>query len=333
MLLILLFGLSFLPFIKADSQPIRIAVSLGVFVPVVRDIGGTFVSVFSIVPPGVEPHEFALTPGVIQNVSSANLIIIDGHIEWENQLLNAVAQAKGQNIDTFSLNLMNYISNMTILDMPSGSGMTGKNLHGYWLLPSNMKIIAKLIYDKLIKIDPAHSDYYDSNLKIFLDRLSLLENKLTEIKNEFNGKPVVLGFLEEDYIAYALGLKVVAVLSAGESPSANPNALSLAEQVLSKEQGIIMISDVAAQMPLYNTAVQLSRQTGAPLIKVITTINEDYVSAMMYNIGEIDGAINSVKVNSQSQTMFDPVFLLVIGLIIVIVVEAFYIFRLRGLMR
>lgn len=332
-ILILLSSLSSLQFINADLQPIKIAVSLGVFVPVVRDIGGTFVNVFSIVPPGVEPHEFTLTPGVIQNASSANLIIIDGHIEWENQLLNAVAQAKGQKIDAFSLNLMNYISNMTILEMPPGSGMTGKNVHGYWLLPSNMRIIAELIYDKLVEMDPAHSDYYTSNLNIFLTRLSLLENKLMEVKDKLSGKPVVLGFLEEDYIAYAMGLKVVTVLSAGENPNANPNALSLAEQVLSKEHGIIMVSDVAVQMPLYNTAIQLSKQTGAPLVTVITTINEDYVSAMMYNIGEVDGVIDTAYVNSQSQTMFDPVFLLLIGLIIVIVVETFYIFRLRRLMK
>jgi zinc transport system substrate-binding protein len=331
-ILILLLELPLLPLVKTNSQPIKIAVSLGVFVPVVRDIGGTFVNVFSIVPSGVEPHEFTLAPGIIQNVSLANLIIIDGHIEWETQLLNAVAQAKGQNIDTFSLNLMNYASNMTILNMPPGSGMTGKSFHGYWLLPSNMEIIAKLIYDKLIKLDPAHSDYYYSNLNTFLNRLSLVENKLSEIKNKLGGKPVVLGFLEEYYIAHAMGLKVVTVLSAGENPNANPNALSLAEQVLSKEQGIIMISDVAEQMPLYATAKQLSQQTGAPLVKVITTIDEDYVSAMMYNIGEVDGVINTAKVNSQSQTI-DPMFILLIGLVIIIVVETFYIFKLRRLVR
>ncbi len=327
MLLLLLL----IPSANADSQQIKVAVSLGVFIPVVRDIGGTFVNVFSIVPPGVEPHEFVVSPGTIQEVSSANLIIIDGHIEWENQLLNSVAQAKGQSLNTFSLNLMNYTSNMTILDMPSGSGMSGKNFHGYWLLPDNMKIIAKLIYNKLVSMDPVHSDYYTSNYNVFLNRLSLLENKLKDIKSKLSGRPVVLGFLEEDYIAYSMGLNVVAVLSAGENPNANPNALSLAESILSKEKGIIMISDVAAQMPLYNTAVQLSKQTGAPLIKVITTIDEDYVSAMMYNIGEVEGVINTEVIASQST--IDPLLFLLLGSIVVITVETFYIFRLRRLLK
>ncbi|MGC9165964.1 MAG: metal ABC transporter substrate-binding protein [Thermoprotei archaeon] len=321
--------------IFASSQPIRVAVSLGVFVPVVKDIGGAYVEVSSIVPPGVEPHEFSLSPGVIDNVSLADLIIIDGHIEWENELLNVISQRKNKPINSFSLNLINYSSNMTILNMPNGSEISGKNYHGYWLLPDNMKIIARLIYGRLVSIDPVHSDYYKSNLQIFFDRISFLENRLSNVRKLLNGKPVVLGFLEEDYIAYAMGLKVVAVLSAGESPTANPNALSLAYNVLKNEKGIIMVSDIASEMPLYNSVTQLSKQTGAPLVIVITTINEDYVSAMMYNIGKVEGVISmkSDMSTSQVQAGVDPMLIFSIGLVGVIIMESLYIFRLRRLLK
>ncbi|MEM3832729.1 MAG: zinc ABC transporter substrate-binding protein [Thermoprotei archaeon] len=318
----------------ASSQHVKVAVSLGVFVPIVKDIGGTYAEVFSIVPPGVEPHEFILTPGVINEASLADLIIIDGHIEWENKLLDAVSQAKDRPINNFSLNLINYSSNMTILDMPSGSGLYGKNYHGYWLLPDNMKVIARLIYERLSSIDPAHSSYYNSNLQMFLDRVSFLENMLSKVRSLLNGKPVVLGFLEEDYIAYSMGLKVITVLSASESPTANPNALSLAYNMLKSEKGIIMVSDVAAEMPLYNSAVQLSKQTGAPLVTVDTTVNIDYVSAMMYNIGKVEGAISIENIVPTSQVQIvDPMLIFSVGLVGVIIVESVYIFRLRRLLK
>lgn len=319
--------------VYSSSSYVTVAVSLGVFVPVVRDIGGVYVNVFSIVPPGVEPHEFTLSPGIIDSVSSADLIIVDGHIEWENELLNVVAQRKGEPANNFSLNLLDYSSNMTILDMPSGSGMTGKNYHGYWLLPENMEIIAKLVYSKLSKIDPAHSDYYYSNLRMFLDRISLLKAELNNVRNKLSGKPVVLGFLEEDYIAYSMGLKVVAVLSAGENPNANPNALSLAYNILKNEGGIIMISDIAKQMPLYNSAVQLSDQTGVPLITVITTTNEDYVSSMMYNIGKIEGSINTRLQAQANQVVVDPMLVFSLSLVGIVIIESVYIFRLRRLVK
>ncbi|MEM2136850.1 MAG: metal ABC transporter substrate-binding protein [Candidatus Methanomethylicia archaeon] len=310
---------------------ILVVTSIGFLESIVKIIGGSRVEVFSIVPSNIDPHQFTITPETILKTSKADLIIVDGHIEWEYKLIEQLSKIKNMDAGKFSINLMEYKDNMTILDIPSETGISGKNYHGYWILPENVMFMAKVICNKLVEIDPNGVVEYNENLESFYRKMEILNDKIIDIKNENIGVNVVLGFLAEQYVAYMLGLKIFTVLSLEGGTYPNPRSLEAAYNILKNEGGFIMISDISMEMPVYNTIIDLAKQTGAPIIKVMIGANIDYISMMMYNIGKIEGALTPISMEKDYGQIQN--IMITIALIIIIVVETTYLYKLKRMIK
>ena len=71
-----------------ELPPIQIAASINPVRAIVEEIGGRYVSVTSVTPPGVDPHTFELVPSVVTRLNTAEVIFINGFaIEfWEKRL-------------------------------------------------------------------------------------------------------------------------------------------------------------------------------------------------------------------------------------------------------
>lgn len=280
------------------GNKIIIATSIEILKSIVEEIGGIRVEVFSITSSDIELHQFTLTPQVILQTLTADLIIIDGHVDWEYKLIEQVSIVKKVNPKDISINLMDYKGNLTILDIPSEIGISGKNYHGYWILPENVISIAKIIHGKLIQLDPNWKEYYDENLRRLMNRISVLNEEISRIKTKFYGRKVVLGFLAEQYVAHLFGLEIAAILSLEEGLSLKPITIEKAYRAI-KSGCLIIVSDVSSKMPVYNVLRELSKEAGVQIIEVIiVNVKLDYISTMMYNIGKLEKAnLNSTLNN------------------------------------
>src|SRR5215212_3086722 len=137
----------------------------------VKKVGVDRVEVSSLIPVGIEPHDFEPTIQQIQNVETADMLAING-VGFEGQWI--------KNINT-----------KFVVDTSKGLNLTGST-YGHagdrqgralldphiWLDPLLAKQQVEKIRDGLIKVDPANAAYYNKNAKRFIAELDNLDKKI-----------------------------------------------------------------------------------------------------------------------------------------------------------
>lgn len=274
------------------DDPVRVVVSIEmlktIVSPILRGIGETY----SIVSGEAEPHSFTLTPEALRCAGEADLIVITGHMEWENRLIERIAESRGVSPDLISLNLLE-LDGIKII-----STEEGRNLHGFWLLPDNALIIAREVKERVSKVRPDLSQKLIENYMRFEEEVLNLERFLRALSEKYNayGRSVIIGFYEEMYIAEMLGLKVGSSLL-GEEGTISPEKLrDIYDGLRSGKYECIIVSEVALFMENTKRILEeLSRETGSPVAYVLTVSSnglDDYNAVMYYNAGQVYCAIS-----------------------------------------
>lgn len=309
-----------------DSDTIRIVVTMDILKSIVSPIIDGEGEVSSILSEDAEPHSFMLTPRDIDKARNSDLIVITGHMEWEEKLVAQVSDEKKVPKESISLNLLN-LSGIKILELEGQ-----RNLHGFWLLPDNALTIARALEEKLSHLKPEASGRLLSNYEAFEREISSLKEFLRKISGKYGasdgGLGVVIGFYAEQYIAEAMGLRVEAVLL-GEGESIRPESLrKIYDGLRSGRYASIIISDSALRMENVQRALEeISKETGAPIAYVLAISGGglgSYEAVMYYNAGQISGALLSGR-EAPSGT-FDLYFFTTILCIAIIVLETLFLF-------
>lgn len=312
---------------RISNGPVRVAVSIEMLKTIISPILSGVGEVYSIISGEVEPHSFTLTPEVIENASKADLIVITGHTEWEEDLIRRIAEAKGVSADQISINLLE-LSEIRILDL-NGE----RNLHGFWLLPENALIIAREVKERISKIRPDLSQKAAENYEEFEERVVSLKNFLNALSSKYNmrGRSVAIGFYAEQYVAEAAGLRVSSVLI-GEGETLRPETMrNIYEGLKSGEYTCIIVSDVALLMENVGRALEeISEKTGCSVAYVLTVSSnglESYDAVMYYNAGQIYGALLAGHRPTSSSPDIYP--FIIASLLVVIAFETVLLLR-RG---
>jgi zinc/manganese transport system substrate-binding protein len=312
-----------------QNRMVRVVVTIDVLRPIVSSITGNVGEVYSIVPENAEPHSFTLTPSAVRNASDSDLIVITGHMEWEADLVNRVAEEKGVNPDSISINLLDLIESNGILLELEGE----RNIHGFWLLPDNALLIASALKDRLSAIRPEYSEEFLSNYIVFRSKVSSLKAFLNRLSEKYasSGRKVVIGFYAEQYVVEAMGLRVGAVL-VGEEEVIKPESLSrVYDGFKSGEYACIVISDTALLMSgVQNALQQISRETGCSIayVSAVSTNGiENYDSIMYYNAGQVYSALSSGRAPVSSG--FNIYLLTTLAALLVVTLETIILVR-RG---
>jgi zinc transport system substrate-binding protein len=124
----------------------------------VKQVGGDRVAVTSLIPVGIEPHDFEPTIQQIQNAESADIVFFNG-LGFESSWINK-------------------INNDNLVDTSLGANITetGNTINPHiWLDPILVKNQVKNIEDALIKLDPANKEYYENNAINFTKELDSLD--------------------------------------------------------------------------------------------------------------------------------------------------------------
>lgn len=287
------------------KEKIKVTVSIDILKPIVSEIVGDIGEVYSIVPEGTEPHSFTLTPDAIKSASDSDLIVITGHMGWEEKLIRQVASEKGVQPESISINLLK-LGGIKILEIEGE-----RNIHGFWLLPDNAVVIARALKDKISALRPEYSEEISHNYAVFEEEVSDLKNFLNNLSERYNllEKNVVVGFYAEQYVAEAMGLNVDIALI-GEGATLRSGSLSkIYEGFKSGKYSCIIVSDTALLMGNIQEALkELSKETGCSIAYVLTVSTsglERYDAIMYYNAGQIYNALLSEhKANSSGISIY-----------------------------
>jgi ABC-type Zn uptake system ZnuABC Zn-binding protein ZnuA len=327
-LLIVIFQfISFPGFTQGFEVKINVVTSISVIGEIVKDIGGSRVSVYSILPEGVDPHDYALTVDNIQKASKADLLVFASveNFSLERSILENVPNKPYLDLSDY----MHY--NAVLLDIPSFQ----RNFHGYWIKPENALAIAKAVHEKLVELDPDGKDIYDYNLQIFEEKIADLNRFLEKVSEDYNMKnlKVAIAVPGAAYVADAFKMKIASVFL--KSPGQFINASELAEleaAIKTSEISLLICPEIMKDAKAGEISEQISRDTGVPVVyvRVFGIDGMNYFELMMYNAGILKGTISYMDGYERfhSDIVLWLYTVLIISVVIAII-EAFVIYKAR----
>jgi len=246
---------------STDPDALRVVATTTVLADFVRNVGGTEVTVDSLVPKGGEVHTFDPTPEDIANVADADLIVMNGLglDEWLGDLAADAGAA-----DTPVVELAEDLDGVTYLaGEEEEDGHAGEEFNPHlWLNVAYARRYVEKVTDALKAADPADAATYDSNAAAYQARLSELDAwALQQIESIPAENRKIVSFHEAfPYLAAAYGLEIVGV--AVEAPGQEPSAAEIAALIDAIREASVKAIFSEAQFP--NDLVdRIAAETGA----------------------------------------------------------------------
>ncbi|UUX93395.1 metal ABC transporter solute-binding protein, Zn/Mn family [Methanoplanus endosymbiosus] len=230
-------------------------------------VGGDYVTVKTLVPPGADPHSYEPSPGTLQEMSVADACAIVGSgLETEKNWLDKIT---GLNPD---LKIINCSSGVKFIrsdeDADNKEGYTDPHI---WLSVSNGKIMTENIKEGLIEIKPELRAEFESQTQDYLSRLDTLNSEIADKLKERRGEYILVYHPAWRYFAEEYGLNTIAIEKDGKEPT--PAGIkSVIDQAEEYNINTVLIS------PQFNrkSAEVIAEETGSRVMTV-DPLKEDYI--------------------------------------------------------
>lgn len=216
-----------------------------------RRVGGPRVTVRTLVPAGVEPHEYEPSPREMATLHDAGVIIYNG-AGFEPWLDKVLPGSTGV--------LVNATAGIPLLMASTEGGhQTGTDPH-VWLDPLLAQRMVAKIAAGLSRADPAGRAEYDAGAAAVIADLQTLHRKFSETLKGCREREFITTHAAFGYLAKRYSLEQIAI--SGLSPEADPSPRRLKELVqLARERGIRVIYTETLISP--RTAQALAGELGA----------------------------------------------------------------------
>ena len=167
-----------------EGSKLNIVASFYPIYEFVKQVGSDKVTVTSLIPVGIEPHDFEPTIQQIQKTESADAVLFNG-LGFESSFLDRM-------------------SNDNLLDTSVGLNISNIFDPHIWLDPILAKTQVKNIEEALIKLDPVNKDYYHNNAVNYSRMLDILDAQIRSTlqacdKNDFITSHDAFGHFADRY--------------------------------------------------------------------------------------------------------------------------------------
>lgn len=268
---------------NGDLSKIKVVVSFNPLKEFAKAIGKDKIEVTTLVPEGVEPHDFEPKIKDMKNITKADLFVYNGFgmESWVDKTLTA--------IDDKNLVVVNSSTGINPIKNQGGVvNEEGQYDPHIWLSLKDAKIQTKNIKDALVKADEKNKAYYENNFKEFSGKLDKLyseyEGKFTGLAN----KNFVTGHAAFGYLCRDFGLKQNSVegVFAGGEPT--PQTLKKLVDFTKKNKVKVIFMEELASPRVSKT---LASGAGADVKKIYTIEsnedNKNYIESMQDNLFNI----------------------------------------------
>lgn len=269
-------------------------------------IGGDYVTVTNIVPPGAEPHDFAPLPQDIAAVYSSDLFIMNGTgIEpWAETLTSADFTASNH----VTLEMTADTALLTAAPEPAEDAANEPEADAeaelsefdphIWLDPTIVKAKAITLRDTLSQIDPAHTAEYAAKTAVVVADLEALDDSIVDGLAQCELDSIIVSHDAFTYFGQRYAITLLPIL--GMNPNATPSARTLAElSDVAKGESIDTIFFETLTSP--DLAQTLADEIGAQTL-VLNPLEgltveqaaqgEDYLSIMEQNLQNLQTALH-----------------------------------------
>ena len=272
----------------SDSRKPQVAASFFLMADFARKIGGEHIQVTSLVPSGMEPHEWEPAAADISLLEQADVLIYNGAgmEHWIDQVAAALD----------SKNLL-FVETAKKIVANQAADPLGSDPH-VWLSPPNAKIQLDAIRAALIQIDPANQADYQANYDHWATQLDKLDQ---DYRNGLAGLPkrdIIVAHQAFGYLCAEYGLKQTAI--EGLMADSEPDPARMAEIVTyarDHDIKVIFFEELASPKVAETIAREIGARTSAlnPLEGMTEeqlAAGEDYFSIMRKNLAALIDALS-----------------------------------------
>jgi ABC-type Zn uptake system ZnuABC Zn-binding protein ZnuA len=241
---------------------INIASFSTILTEIAEKVGGDHVTVFALVKPGVDPHEYEPTPSDLKRVSDAQLILTNGkHLE---NYLNKLQEASGGKAEL--LQVGDHLPSLTMKAEEGGSSdSSGMGLDPHWWNSvANVEQATRIERDELSKLDPADKADFAKNAEAYLVQLDDLnrwvKRKVAELPRD--KRKLVTSHDAFQYFAREYGFSISAIEGVStETEPSNRQVAKLIDRI--RKEGVKAIFTESTLNP--KVTKEITRETGAKI--------------------------------------------------------------------
>jgi len=267
------------------DQRIQIVASTDVYGSIAQAIGGSLVTVTSIISdPAQDPHSFEANARVQLELSRADIVIENGagYDDFVDTMLHG--------LDNHDVTLLN----VTTL---SGKPMTADfNEHLWYDFPTIERLVIQLV-KTLAAASPAGTNTFQTNAQNFAVRLAGLESRTASLHQRFDGTPVAITEPVSGYLLAAAGLKVVSprAFSAAieEGTDVAPGVLNDTIALFTQRKVDLLVYNAQTTGSQTQLVLQAAHKNKIPVIAVTETLppGMDYLRWMGANLSAVERAL------------------------------------------
>ena len=214
--------------VDTNKTQITVAASFYPIEEIVRQVGGTHVSVIELTPAGQGAHDVQLTAKqlTVLSTSAAVLYISDG---FQPEVEKAVASLPGSVVPVELLQSVTLLDVVAQLDGTEGETdgevlASGKDPH-VWLDPANMIAMTTAVADALSQLSPEFSTQFNAAAQSYIAELQTLGSEIDAQLANCESRVLVTSHRAFAYLAKRANIRQVAI--AGVNPEEEPSAKSL----------------------------------------------------------------------------------------------------------
>lgn len=267
-----------------DEEPIQVSVTFNAMKEFVSEVGGDKVVVSTIIPDGMEPHDFEPKAQDLVNLSKAQIFVYSG-LGMEAWVDDAIQAADNANLIAVEASKGADIIENTEEEEIEEHGQYDPHI---WLSLKGAQAQIVNIKDALVQADPNNKEYYEENCKEFVSKLEQLYSEYQEKFESVEKNSFVTGHAAFGYLCREFALEqnsVEDVFAEGE-----PSAQQLSELVeYCKENEVTTI--FAEELASPEVSETLANEVGAKVQTIYTMeSNEDdltYLERMTENLSRI----------------------------------------------
>ncbi|WP_139902132.1 metal ABC transporter substrate-binding protein [Clostridium thermarum] len=276
---------------SSDKGKVQVVVSFNPLKEFTEAVGKDKVNVISIVPDGMEAHDFELKAKDMEKIREAKIFVYNG-LGMESWVEDTL-----QVIDNRDLIIVDSSKNVNAIKMQEDDHEEDEeddeHEHGefdphIWLSLKEAKVQALNIKDALVQADQANEGFYQKNYEEFAGKLDELYNEYAEKFQEVQNKHFVTGHAAFAYLCRDFGLEQNSVEDVFAEGEPTPKRLQeLTEYCKQNNIKVVFMEELASP----KVSETLANEVGAK-VQTIYTIEskqdgKDYLQSMRENLENI----------------------------------------------
>jgi zinc/manganese transport system substrate-binding protein len=201
---------------------------------IAREIGGDAVDVKTLAKPTEDPHFVDAKPSLIVTLNRADMLI-DGGAELEQGWLPPLLEsARNDKIAASAPGRVQASRGIRMLEVPVTLDRSRGDVHAlgnphFLMDPTNAKIVAAQIADRLSRVAPASAPLFKANLTKFNATLDAKSAEWHKLLAPYRGAKLVTYHNDFIYLAERFGFAIVATLE--PKPGIGPSPAHLAKVI------------------------------------------------------------------------------------------------------